>query len=1057
MKKNFKFMLVALLAFLGFNSAFAQALNDEFESGNYKFKITKIANAQGNGGTVQILGLTDAAKVNKNTNGDETYIAFSGSGESKKGVLEFPATATNAGVTYTVTTMADVTFKDVAYYATEVTIPAALTEIPVAAFNTLTNLKKIEFASGSQVKKIGKQAFASTRITEFDFTNCEELEGLGDEVFVERSDVDPNPNVNSYITKVTVPTSPKFKHINGAFRNLTELEEIDGLSESWVMEIGPSAFQNTKVGTSEEKPLILPEKNLLYIDKNALAGSEVAYLEIKMGSVLYVGGCTVTWEQDENPESDNYGEYTYNYAVEGSETNLYGLDAEDAAEDEIAPLVSLSLTGTQRGKICTNAFLACENLDGLDLTELQYGSKAQFETSSFEGCVLITELEINPIRNNETEGFTFEQEAFKGCPIETLTIKSVETAKAVNTKAFGEALKTVTIGTVDATGADGAAAFATNAFVFGKVSGATLSLAAGKNAAGQNNEYLNSKDAANAIIPEGAFNFQNVRQSTANPLVYPVVTIGEIKSKGAVFAESAIAGPVQKIEFVGAIARNGLTVGGEDQIPAGVKILDEAYGLGQQAAPASVFKTLIFDGAIETNGIGSGAFAGFDKLETVTFGGLLSELAVASGAFEESGKLADNVIGSKTNPFVKYTVTGIENWAVNPFACDAFTAPTQSQADGNAIQRVIWWQIDDTKLKAEILGAIQKAIYGEDYEGTIYSTRFNVFKWVDIEYVPDPVPEEEYPYFLFFQDNSENGNNKIAWGRYDLGSFTKEKGKYYTQNLDPQDPNYVAPYEAVDMVIPRIQETTGAKVKLTLYGLYYDEDDLGRVSTTYLVPLRVVSGTYQIPQGNDHLIIGKAEIQGNGTFSDKDVKIYFNNDVDGDEPDVVPAWSDDPENPTVTVPYDITNSAVWNQLWTEERVYSKAIEDDAKTHQELWDMVTRYGQDAPLGRAGKNLWVMTDPAKYKGFRVDSNPITKDNYTFIGVDWYYALLNNYNNAEAPARVIWLDEAQATAIFGVKGVNVKEALRNGAIYNMQGIRVDGTQKGIYIQNGKKFVVK
>lgn len=1056
MKKNFKFMLVALLAFLGFNSAFAQAVvGDVFESGNYKFSITKTANAQGNGGTVQILGLTDAAKVNKNTNGDETYIAFSGSGESKKGVLEFPATATNAGVTYTVTTMADVTFKDVAYYATEVTIPAALTEIPVAAFNTLTNLKKIEFASGSQVKKIGAQAFASTRITEFDFTNCEELEGLGDEVFVERSDVDPNPNVNSYITKVTVPTSPKFKHINGAFRNLTELTEIDGLANSWVMEIGPSAFQNTKVGTSEEKPLILPEKNLLYIDKNALAGSEVAYLEIKMGSVLYVGGCTVTWEQDENPESDNYGEYTYNYTVEGSETNLYGLDAEDAAEDEIAPLVSLSLTGTQRGKICTNAFLACEDLDGLDLRELNYGSKAQFETSSFEGCTGITELYINPLANNETEGYTFEEEAFKDCPIETLTMVSVNTAKAVNTKAFGDDLKTVTIGTVDATGAEEAPAFAEGAFTFGVVSGATLSLAAGEN------EFLNSKDAANAIIAAGAFDFQNVRDYRGNNLVYPIVTIGEIKSKGAVFAESAIAGPVQKIEFVGAIARNGLTVGGEDQIPAGVKILDEAYGLeiGPQAdAPASVFQTLIFDGAIETNGIGSGAFAGFDKLETVTFGGLLSELAVASGAFEESGKVTNGLIGSKGKEFVKYTVTDIANWAVNPFATDAFAdAADVEEGEDAGTPRIIWWSIENEKLRNEILGAIQKAIYGDDYEGTVYSTRFNVFKWVDIAYVAPPVPEEEYPYFLFFQDNSENGNNKIAWGRYDLGSFTKEKGKYYTPNLDVDDPNYVAPYEAVDMVIPRIQETTGAKVKLTLYGLYYDEDDLGRVSTTYLVPLRVVSGTYQIPQGNDHLIIGKAEIQGNGTFSDKDVKIYFNNDVDGDEPDVVPAWSDDPEDATVTVPYDNANSAVWDQLWMEERVYSKAIEDDAKTHQELWDMVTRYGQDAPLGRAGKNLWVMTDPAKYKGFRVDSNPITKDNYTFIGVDWYYALLKNYNEAEAPARVIWLDEAQATAIFGVKGVNVKEALRNGAIYNMQGIRVDGTQKGIYIQNGKKFVVK
>lgn len=1067
MKKNFKFLLVALLAFLGFNSAYAQQVNDEFESGNYKFKITKLANAQGNGGTVEIKGLSAEALLSKNTNGDEPYITFSGSGESKKGVLEFPGTATHGGVTYKVTTMAATTFKDVAYYATEVTIPASLTEIPAAAFNTLTNLKKIEFASESQVKKIGAQAFASTRITEFNFTNCEELEGLNDEVFVEQcTDVQRNannglnPNVNSYITKVTLPTSPKFKHINGAFRNLTELTEIEHLSESWIQEIAPMAFANTKLGMSEDKPLVLPEKDLLYIDQVALKGSKVAYLEIKMGSVLYVGGCTVAYVQEAN------GEYTYTYTAPldaAAETNLYGFEGPTKAAAQgwdakkIAPLVKLSLTGTQRGKICTNAFLGCVNLDGLDLTNLNYGSKAQFETSAFEYCKKITELSINPLANNETDGYTFEANAFKDCPIVTLTMASVNTAKAVNEKAFGEALKTVTIGTVDATGAATAPVFADGAFTFGKESGATLSLAAGQG------EFLNSKDAKNAIIAAGAFDFNNVRQSAANPIVYPVVTIGEIKSKGAVFAVGALEGPVQKIQFIRAIARNGLTVGGDEATPVGVKILNE--NLGQDYT--SVFKTLIFDGAIETNGIGSGAFAGFDKLETVIFNGLLSELAVASAAFENSGKAAERtgVIGSKNAPFVKYTVTGIQNWAVNPFACDAFTAATQSQADGNAIQRVIWWQIDDPTLYAEILGAIQKACYGDEYTGKEYSTKFNVFKWVDVEFVaPDP---DEAPHFLFFRDDSENGNNKIAWGRYDLGSFAKEKGKYSA--LPETNPKYILPYTATNMVIPRYQETTGAKVKLTLYGLYWDEDAFEEVSTTYLVPLRVVNGTYQISKENAHLIIGKAEIQGDGTFSDKDVKIYFNN-VQGDNfPEENPTWADWAAAWKVGTAaetnqeYAVANNAVWDQLatLTQEgeacRVYKKATANDAKTHQELWDEVTRFGQDAPTNRANKNLWVMTDPAKYKGFRVDSNPITKDNYTFIGVDWYYVLLNNYGKQPAQARVIWLDEAQATAIFGVKDVNVKEALHNGAIYNLQGIRVNGTQKGIYIQNGKKFVVK
>ena len=319
---------------------------------------------------------------------------------------------------------------------------------------------------------------------------------------------------------------------------------------------------------------------------------------------------------------------------------------------------------------------------------------------------------------------------------------------------------------------------------------------------------------------------------------------------------------------------------------------------------------------------------------------------------------------------------------------------------------------------------------------------------------PEP---DEAPSFLFFQDLQ--GDNKIAWGRYDLGSFENEIGKYATPNLAPENPKYVAPYEATDMVIPRIQETTGAKVKITLYGLYYDEDDLGRVSTTYLVPLRVVNGTYQIPEDNAHLIIGKAEIQ-SGQFTDKDVKIYYNNvpgDVDGS---FEAAWTNGLKDADeVTVEFDEDNNAVWEQLYdgTEDRVYTKATEADAKTHQELWDVVKRF-EGSTTDRAGKNLWVMTDPAKYKGFRVDSNPITKDNYTFIGVDWYYALLKNYQKDEAAgARVIWLDEAQATAIFGVKELNAKAAAGDGYIYNLQGVRVSNPSKGLYIQNGKKFIVK
>lgn len=1064
MKKNFKFMLVALFAVFGFNSAWA-AVDDVFAAGNYQFRITKDANQNKTGGTVQILGLTDAAKALKNTDGQEPYIS--------NGVLEFPATATNEadGITYTVTTMASETFKDVAYYAKSVTIPASLTEIPVAAFNTLTNLETINFAEESQVKRIGAQAFASTRISEFDFTNCVELEGLNDEVFVERcSDADRqanngfNPNVNSYITKVTVPTSPKFKHINGAFRNLTELTEIKNLENSWIQEIAPSAFAKTKLGKTQDKPLVLPEKDLLYIDQNALKGSEVAYLEIKMGSLLYVGGCNVTYEQNTDPADDNYGAYTYRYvpldAQNPAETNLYGLTV-PTTNTAVAPLVSLKLTGTQKGKICTNAFAWCEKLNGLDLTELFYGSKAQFETSSFEGCKLIKELVINPINNNETTGYTFEEDAFKKTPIATLTIKSVGTAKAVNTGAFGSSLKTVTIGTVDVTGAAGAPAFAESAFIFDKVSGVTLNLATVEG------EYLNSKDAQNAIIAGHAFNFSAIYEleTIANDFVFPVVKIGEIKSKGAVFAYGALYGPVKEIEFTGDIARNGLTIGGADTgNNSGVKILEEGtFTATSHANVQSVFTTLTFDGEIGTNGIGSGAFANFTEMTSVTFKGLLAELAVADYSFTGSGKETttnnNNYIGTKNAPFVKYTVSNIDNWAVNPFGREAFG----DRNDNDALAtRIIWWSITDEKLKEEISYAIHKSVCdyddADDLEYDLdktYNTKFNVYKWVDILYIA-PTPEEaEAPNFLFFQD--KQNNNKIAWGRYDLGSFTNEKGKYATSTVDANTGRvtWENAYEATDMVIPRIQETTGAIVKLTLYGVYYDEDDFSKQSTTYLVPLRLVNGTYQIPASNEHVIIGKAEVL-SGDFTDKDVKIYYNNKKDANGT-FTTAWEDG----TVLETYNVDNNAVWSQLALEDRVYSKAKEADVKTHQELWDVVKRF-DGSSVDRSGKNLWVMTDPAKYKGFRIDSNPITKDNYTFIGLDWYYALLKNYSNDAAPARVIWLDENQATAIFGVKqdAATKKNYVEDDAIYNLQGVRVSPfvLQKGqVYIQGGKKFINK
>jgi hypothetical protein len=47
-----------------------------------------------------------------------------------------------------------------------------------------------------------------------------------------------------------------------------------------------------------------------------------------------------------------------------------------------------------------------------------------------------------------------------------------------------------------------------------------------------------------------------------------------------------------------------------------------------------------------------------------------------------------------------------------------------------------------------------------------------------------------------------------------------------------------------------------------------------------------------------------------------------------------------------------------------------------------------------------------------------------------------------------------DGEATAI---NGVATKAAENNGAIYNLQGVRVNKAQKGLYIQNGKKYIMK
>jgi len=98
---------------------------------------------------------------------------------------------------------------------------------------------------------------------------------------------------------------------------------------------------------------------------------------------------------------------------------------------------------------------------------------------------------------------------------------------------------------------------------------------------------------------------------------------------------------------------------------------------------------------------------------------------------------------------------------------------------------------------------------------------------------------------------------------------------------------------------------------------------------------------------------------------------------------------------------------------------------------------------------GKTLFAMANPAKIGTLQFDK--VEKTSYLPKN-----ALFVETAEEVAAARlnVVWLDENEATGL--IENIMDKTA-NDGAVYNLQGVRVNGAQKGIYIKNGKKFIVK
>ena len=964
MKKNFKFMLSAVLAVFGLSSASAQELHAGSTVTDAYYQYT-LLDAPVETAPDKYTANVELTKVRDGKNpvvSNAIYMPTNGVFTSTYGSEEYTFTLTQISATAPLKNLD---------LATTVTIPATIKALPEECFKGCSAMTSITFAPNSQVETIGRWAFATTKITEFNFSPCVKLAGLPDEVFVQ-------PGLkNSYIKKVTLPTGALFKHINGAFKNLIMLGDktddetnvgIYNLENSYVEEIIAKAFD----GCAKLEKLSLPGNNLKTIDPAALEGSSVKDLSIDVSSLLTLGSSAAT-------------------------TNLYN-------QATTATLTKLTLTGTLKGKICKNAFLGCTGLAGvLDFEGMTFGSTGQIEGNAFDGCTAVTGVKIGNIANNATGGYTIAENAFVNCTaLVTVSIQNISAVQAVGKKAFGNNLKDVTIGSVITSDK----AFEAGAFVWGNNSESSLNLATGSG------QYLSqtSADGSKPVFVAGAFDFSAV--TGGSPFVFPAITIGTIESKGGVFAAGAIIpakAAFSAFKFIGNIATKGIDTKIVDVSSTTTNIT--ALEFGKEGVNTT----------IETGGIATGAFAGETAITTVTFWSLLKEAAVASGAFYAVGSPA---VSSITDLY--YKKTGITDYYVNPFAKDAFDCTGTADA---STPRTIKFNVSDGNLAKQ---------YEDLVKGLGTNGAFDVYLAVFYK-APDPTLTAFRVY--------RNGTTTLAWGRYDLGKFAIEKG--------PDDA-----YTATDMAIPRYatavvgkgEDQKEFKVKLTLYGSYTDENEDAIVagktdpgeSLVYMVPLKVYGGKYYLKNTNARIIIVKAEIiQGTLADTDKDFDVLY----------TVP-----------TSPITDEQYACWSTLpnYGTAKSFRKNTTGNVITTQILWDKTNAaydvWGGDPDhtLAYAPKAIYSLSNPANYKGCDV-VKVLVSETSGKIGLNWYYTFLRHFGDTGSAARVIWMGEEEATAIFGVKE-NAKVAAEDGVMYNLQGVRISAPAKGqLYIMNGKKYIGK
>ena len=202
--------------------------------------------------------------------------------------------------------------------------------------------------------------------------------------------------------------------------------------------------------------------------------------------------------------------------------------------------------------------------------------------------------------------------------------------------------------------------------------------------------------------------------------------------------------------------------------------------------------------------------------------------------------------------------------------------------------------------------------------------------------------------------------------------------------------------------------------------LYYGNND-GTSSDIYMIQVPIVNGYYFIDATEvEHAFVVRTSDLENLTVTaepatEEDIQMI------ADDPDY--NWFD-------------ASDAKWNAL---------NIAAEEVPNQELQNNVEFMN---------KSIYVMANPAKYGLAFGQLNQYTTSKN--LAKNALYVVVKNLapSKAARSLNVIWDDEDaenNTTAIEAVENITNED----GVIYNLQGVRVNGAQKGIFIKNGKKYV--